>query len=156
MILNWTLIGQSLVFFGFVWFCLKYIWPFLQAAMVERQEAIAQGLASAEAAEKKLADAASGAEDELAKAKQEAAQIIDQARHRANQMIEDAKGDAREDGERLVDAAKAEIDQEINRAREALRMQVAALAISGAEKVLESSIDASQHSQLLERLASEL
>ncbi len=156
MNLGLTLFAQSLVFLIFVAFCMRYIWPFLQTAMRERQEAIAQGLAAAEAAEKKLADAASGAEDELEKAKQEAAQIIDQARHRANQMIEDAKGDAREEGERLVDAAKAEIDQEINRAREALRMQVAALAISGAEKVLESSIDASQHSQMLERLASEL
>lgn len=156
MNLNLTMIGQSLVFFGFVWFCLKYIWPFLKAAMTERQEAIAQGLASAEAAEKKLTEAASGAEDELAEAKEQAAQIIDQARQRANQMVEDAKGDAREEGERLVDAAKAEIDQEMNRAREALRLQVAELAISGAEKVLESSIDASQHSQMLERLASEL
>ena len=156
MNLNMTLFGQSLVFFIFVWFCLKYIWPVLKTAMTERQEAIAQGLAAAEEANKKLADASSGAEEELAKAKQEAGQIIDQARQRANQMIEDAKGDAREEGERLVDAAKAEIDQEMNRAREALRGQVAALAISGAEKVLESSIDASRHSEMLERLADEL
>ena len=156
MILNMTLIGQSLVFFIFVWFCMKYIWPFLKTAMTERQEAIAQGLAAAEEADRKLADAASGAEEELAKAKQEAGQIIDQARQRANQMIEDAKGDAREEGERLVDAAKAEIDQEMNRAREALRLQVAELAITGAEKVLESSIDASRHSEMLERLAGEL
>ena len=156
MNLNMTLFGQSLVFFIFVWFCMKYIWPVLKTAMTERQEAIAQGLAAAEEANKKLADASSGAEEELAKAKQEAGQIIDQARQRANQMIEDAKGDAREEGERLVDAAKAEIDQEMNRAREALRGQVAALAISGAEKVLESSIDASRHSEMLERLADEL
>lgn len=156
MNLNLTMFGQSLVFFAFVWFCLKFIWPFLKAAMAERQEAIAHGLAAAEEAEKKLADAASGAEDELAKAKEEAAEIIDQARRRANQMIEDAKADAREEGQRLVDAAKGEIDQEMNRAREALRVQVAELAISGAEKVLESSIDASQHSQMLERLAGEL
>ena len=156
MNLNLTLIGQSLTFFLFAWFCMKYIWPFIKTAMRERQESIAQGLAAGEEAEKKLAEAQSGAEEERAKAKVEAAQIIEQARQRASQMIEDARGDARAEGERLVEAARAEIDQEVNRAREALRRQVAALAVSGAEKVLGETIDASRHSQMLERLAAEL
>ena len=156
MNLNLTLIGQSLTFFLFVWFCMKYIWPLIKTAMRERQESIAQGLAAGEEAERKLAEARSGAEEERLQAKAEAAEIIEQARQRASQMIEDAKGDAREEGERLVAAARAEIDQEINRAREALRQQVAALAVSGAEKVLGETIDASRHNQMLERLAAEL
>lgn len=156
MNLNLTLIGQSLTFFLFAWFCMKYIWPLLKNAMRERQETIAQGLAAGEEAEKKLAEAESGAEEERIRAKAEAAQIIEQARQRAAQMVEDARNDAREEGDRLVEAAHAEIDQEINRAREALRQQVAALAISGAEKVLEETIDADRHSQMLERLAAEL
>ena len=49
-----TLFGQSLIFGIFVWFCMKYIWPPLKGMMRERQEAIAQGLAAAEDAEKKL------------------------------------------------------------------------------------------------------
>ncbi len=156
MNLNLTLIGQSLTFFVFAWFCMKYIWPFIKNAMHERQETIAQGLAAGEEAEKKLAAAESGAEEERARAKEEAARIIEQARQRANQMIEDARGEAREEGERLVEAARAEIDQEINRAREALRARVAALAVSGAEKVLGETIDAGRHNQMLERLAAEL
>ena len=89
-------------------------------------------------------------------AKTEAAQIIDQARQRANQMVEDAKGEARDEGERLVEAARGEIEQEMNRAKEGLRAQVSALVISGAEQVLESSVDASRHSEMLDRLAAEL
>ncbi len=156
MNLNLTLIGQSLTFFLFAWFCMKFIWPFIKDAMRERQETIAQGLAAGEEAERKLAEAESGAEEERVKAKAEAARIIEQARQRAGQMIEDARVDAREEGERLVEAARSEIDQEVNRAREALRAQVAALAVSGAEKVLGETIDADRHGQMLERLAAEL
>ena len=145
-----TLIGQSITFIVFVWFCMKFIWPPLKDMMRERQEAIAAGLSAAEEADKKLAEAATDAEAELAKAKEEAAGIIEQARQRANQMVVDAKTVAREEGERLIEAAKAEIDQESNRAKEALRTQVSALVISGAEKVLESSVDASKHNELLD------
>jgi F-type H+-transporting ATPase subunit b len=151
-----TLIGQSITFVVFVWFCMKFIWPPLRDMMRERQEAIAAGLAAAEEADKKLAEAASGAEAELAKAKEEAAAIIEQARQRANQMVEDAKNDAREEGERMIEAARAEIEQESNRAKEALRGQVSALVISGAEQVLEGSVDASKHNELLDKLAAEL
>ena len=156
MNLGATLIGQSLTFFIFVWFCMKFIWPPLRNAMAERQEAIAAGLRASEEADQKLAQAASSAEEELVKAKEEAAQIIEQARARASQMIEDAKGDAREEGERIVEAARGEIEQETNRAKEALRGQVSALVISGAEQVLEGSIDAGRHSDMLNRLAAEL
>ncbi len=156
MNLTATLIGQSITFAIFVWFCMKFIWPPLRTAMRERQEAIAQGLSAAEEADKKLAEAATGAEAELAKAKEEAAQIIEQARQRANQMVEAAKDDARTEGERILESARAEIDQEMNRAKEVLRGQVSTLVISGAEQVLGSSVDANKHSEMLDQLAGQL
>ena len=156
MNLGATLIGQSITFLIFVWFCMKFIWPPIRNAMRERQEAIAAGLAASEEADKKLADAASGAEAELERAKQEAAGILEQARQRANQMVEEAKNDAREEGERIIEAARAEIDQEVNRAKETLRGQVSALVVSGAEQVLEGSVDASRHATMLDKLAAEL
>ena len=156
MSLNWTFIGQTLTFLVFVWFCRKFIWPFILTAMRERQTAIADGLAAAERAEKDLELAQDRAKEQLSEAKVEAQQIIEQARARANQMIEDAKVDARAEGERLKESAQAEIDQEINRAKEGLRAQLATLAVAGAEKVLESSVDASTHSAMLNRLAEEL
>lgn len=156
MNLNATLIGQSITFLVFVMFCMKYIWPPIKQAMLERQEAIASGLRASEEADEKLAQAANNAEQEITAAKAEAASIIEQARARASQMVEDAKTDARSEGERLVEAARAEIEQEVNRAKEGLRTQVAALVIDGAEQVLKDSIDPSKHDQMLQQLAAEL
>ncbi len=156
MNLNFTMIGQTVTFIVFVWACWKWIWPLLIDAMRERQEAIAEGLASAERASKDLQLAQERATDQLKEAKDEAAGLIEQARSRANQMIEDAKNDAREEGERLKEAARAEIEQEVNRAKETLRAQVAVLAVAGAERVLGESVDAGRHSALLDKLAAEL
>jgi F-type H+-transporting ATPase subunit b len=151
-----TLFGQSLTFIVFVWFCHRFIWPPIIAAMRERQKTIADGLAASERAAKDLALAKDGAAEQLRKAKDEARQIIEQARGRAAIMIEEAKNDARAEGERQKEAARAEIDQDVNRAKEKLRAQVAALALSGAEKILQSSIDRSRHAQLLDKLVAEL
>ena len=156
MNLNWTMVGQSVTFIVFVWACWKWIWPLLIDAMRERQEAIAEDLASAERAGRDLELAQERATDQLKGAKDEAAGLIDQARNRANQMIEEAKVEAREEGERLKEAARAEIEQEVNRAKETLRAQVAALALAGAERVLAETVDANRHSQLLEKLSAEL
>ncbi|MCZ6853122.1 MAG: F0F1 ATP synthase subunit B [Gammaproteobacteria bacterium] len=156
MNINWTIVGQSVTFFVVIWFCWKFIWPPLIDAMRERQKTIADGLAAAEQAEKDLELAQERADAQLKEAKQEAQGIIDATRSRANQMIEEAKSDARAEGERLKEAALAEIDQEINRAKEALRAQVAALALTGAEKVLGATIDAEKHSEILNQLAAEL
>jgi F-type H+-transporting ATPase subunit b len=151
-----TLFAQSLTFLVFVWCCRRWIWPPLVNAMRERQKTIANGLAASERAEKDLALAKEGAAEHLRHAKEEAQQIIEQARSRAVIMIEDAKNDARAEGERQKEAARAEIDQDVNRAKEKLRAQVAALALTGAEKILQSSIDRSRHGELLEKLVAEL
>ena len=156
MNINATLIGQTITFFLFLWVCFKYIWPPLVEAMRERQKNIAEGLAAAERAEKNLAQAQDQVAAELNKAKEEAAGILDQARARATAMVEEAKNDARAEGERLKEAAQSEIEQEINRAKETLRAQVAALSVAGAEQVLGASVDASAHGALLDKLAAEL
>ena len=156
MNINLTLIGQMIAFALFVWFCMKYVWPPIIAAMQTRAEKIADGLEAADRADKDLELAKEAATKKLREAKQEAAGIIDAANKRANQIVEEAKNQAREEGERLKAAAQAEIEQEINRAKESLRGQVASLAIAGAEKVLEASIDENAHKALVEKLAAGL
>ena len=156
MTLNLTLIGQSITFFVFVWFCWKFIWPPVVKAMRDRQIAIGEGLAAAERAEKNLELAKDRAADQLREAKEEAGRIIEQARSQANLMIERAKNEARAEGERLREAQRAELDQEVNRAKEALRGQVANLAVEGAERILGKAVDRSAHDQLLKQLATEL
>jgi F-type H+-transporting ATPase subunit b len=156
MNLNATILGQSIAFAVFVWFCLKYVWPPITAALAERQRKIADGLEAADRAQRDLNLAQSRAADDLREAKVKSAEIIDLATKRANQIVDEAKDKAREEGQRIIVGAKAEIEMEIQRAREALRAQVAAIAIAGAEKILETSIDQAANEELVKKLASEL
>lgn len=156
MNINLTLIGQIIAFALFVWFCMKFVWPPIIAAMKARADKIADGLEAADRADKDLELAQEAATKKLHAAKEEAASIIDSANKRASQIVEEAKDQAREEGDRLKAAAQAEIAQEMNRAKEALRGQVASLAIAGAEKVLEASIDENAHKALVEKLAASL
>ncbi len=151
-----TIFGQMIAFAFFVWFCMKYVWPPLTNALAERQKKIADGLESAERAEKDLELAQVQVADQLKEAKVDASGIIDQANKRASQIIDEAKEQAREEGQRLIAGAQAEIEQEVNRAKEKLRTQVAAIAIAGAEKILEATIDESVHAELAEKLAASL
>ena len=156
MNLNATIIGQSIAFFVFVWFCMKYVWPPITAILEERQRKIADGLEAAERAQRDLNLAQNKAAEELRDAKRQGAELIELANKRANQIIDEAKEKAREEGQRLIAGAKAEIDLELQRAKEALRAQVAAIAIAGAEKILESSIDQAANEELFKKLATEL
>lgn len=156
MNINLTLIGQSITFLVFVWFCKAFVWTAIRSAMDEREAQIADGLEAADRAGKDLELAQEKATQRLREAKEEAASIIDAANKRASQIVEEAKDAAREEGDRLKAAAQAEIEQEANRAKEQLRSQVATLALAGAEKVLEASIDESKHKELVEKLAAGL
>ena len=156
MNINLTLIGQMLAFAVFVLFCMKYVWPPILAAMAERAEKIADGLAAADRASHDLELAQEKAVERLKEAKVEAAGIVDAANKRGNQIVDEAKQQAVVEGDRLKEAAQAEIGQEVNRAREQLRGQVAALALAGAEKVLGAEIDHQRHAVLVDALAAEL
>lgn len=156
MNINLTLFAQLISFAIFVWVCKKYIWPPVIQAMQARQKEIADGLQAAERAQTDLQLAQDSAADKLRDAKQEAAGIIESANKRASQIVDEAKEQARLEGDRIKEAAQAEIEQEYNRAREALRTKVASLAVDGAEKILQSSVDQSAHQQMLDKLAAEL
>ena len=151
-----TLLGQTVAFFVFVGFCWKFIWPLLITAMRERQETIAAGLENAAKAERDLEHAQARTEEALEEARAQARGIVDEARGQAAQMIENAKAEAESERERILAAAEADAAQEANRAKETLRAQVADLAVAGAEKILEASIDRGRHDALLKRLAAEL
>jgi F-type H+-transporting ATPase subunit b len=153
---NATLIGQSITFIFFVWFCMKYVWPPIMNALDARKKQIADGLAMADRGKHELELAAKRAGDSLRDAKAQAGEVIAQAEKRAAQIIEEAKLAAKEEGDRQLAAAQANIAQETNRAREALREQVAMLAVAGAEKILRREVNAQTHADLLGQLKAEL
>ena len=156
MDINMTLIGQSIAMIVFVWFCMKFIWPPLMAALEERQQQIEEGLAAADKGKESLVKAAAEADEIVADARTQATGILDQAHARANEIVADGKSDGVKERERQLNAAKAEIEQEANRAREELRGQVAAIAVASAEKILQREIDSKAHDDILGKLAQEL
>ena len=156
MNLNWTLVGQSITFLVFAWTCYKFIWPLLIGAMDERTKLISEGIENAEQARRALEDASTKVDEIMREARTDAQALVEQARTQAAGMIEEAKKDAEDEGERIRESARADVVQETNRARESLRTEVAELALSGAERILESGIDRTQHAELLDKLASEL
>lgn len=151
-----TLLGQMITFAILIWFTVKFIWPPLMAAIEERQQKIAEGLAAADNAQKNLAQAQDKVNDELKAARSKANEIIDQAHQRANQLIDVAKADAVAEGNRQKALAEAEIVAATNRAKEDLRKQVSVLAVAGAEKLLKREIDANAHKALIDDLAAQL
>jgi len=156
MNINATLIGQAIAFFLFVVFCMKYVWPPILQALEERKKKIADGLAAAEHGKHEQALAEERAKELLREAKEQAGEIITRADKRASEIVDEAKDDARAEGDRLLVAAQAEIDQEVNRVKEDLRGQVVAIALAGAGKVLEREVDETTHAELLNKLATEI
>lgn len=156
MNINLTIIGQSISFIIFVWFCLKFIWPPVIGALRERQRQIARGLEQSAQAEQTMEQARQESLKLMEETRTNAQGLIEQAHRRADQLIEQAKQQAVVEGDQLKEAAQAEIERELNRAREELRGQVSELAIAGAEKILQASVDRTRHNDLLRQLAAEL
>jgi len=154
--LNATLFAQLVVFLILAWFTMKFVWPPIMKALDERASKIADGLAAADKAKADLAHAEKKASDELRKARESAAEFRSGAERQVAQLIEDARAE----GARIVNAAREAAENEAaaasQRAREALREQVAVLAVAGAERILRKEINAQAHAELLTQLKSEL
>ncbi len=156
MDINATLLVQMITFALFVWFTMKFVWPPISSALDDRQAKIADGLAAAERGQRELELAQARSTESLRDAKAQASAIIDKANKRSAQIVEEAKGLAREEALRIEKVAKEQIQQEVNQAKDALRKQVASLAVVGAGKILEKEIDESANSALLDKLISEI
>lgn len=151
-----TLIIQMAVFAFLVWFAMRYIWPPLIRALDEREKKISDGLAAGERGERDLELAQEKCAAIMREARQEASNVVESAHERAGRVMEEAKADAVAERERQLAVARSEIEQETNRAREDLRKQVAGLAVSGAERLIEKEMDESTHRELLDDLVKKL
>ncbi|UGA54797.1 F0F1 ATP synthase subunit B [Vibrio sp. VB16] len=156
MNMNATLLGQAIAFFLFVVFCMKYVWPPIIEAIEERQNKIADGLSAAERAAKDLNLAQANASEQLKEAKRTATEVIDSANKRKAQIIDEAREEAQAERQKILTQADAEIEAERNRAKDDLRKQVATLALAGAEKILERSIDKDAHKDILDNITAKL
>jgi F-type H+-transporting ATPase subunit b len=154
--LNATLFAQIAVFFILVWFTMSFVWPPIVKALDDRAKKIADGLSAADKAKAELQNANKRVEEQLSAARTDATQRLADAERLAQSMVEEAKGRASDEGAKIIASARAEAEQEALKAREALREQVAALAVKGAEQILRREVNAGVHAELLGRLKAEL
>lgn len=153
---NATLIGQSITFLVFVWFCMKYVWPPLMTVLEERKGKIADGLAAAERGQKDLELARARVSEKLKDAKTQAQEIINLAHKRANEIVDEAKETAHSEAEMIKISARSDIDQQISSAREHLRKEVAVIALAGAGQILKREVNADAHSKVLDDLMAQI
>ena len=156
MNLNLTLLFQVIFFAVFVWFCKKFVWSFLISALDERKTRIADGLAAAEKGQMAEEEGRKQAEQFIAEAKTQASEIIGKAEKHGSELVDEAKSNAKQEGDRIMIAAQADIDTEVNKAKESLRKQVSELAVAGAQQILKREVDAKAHADLLDDLAAKL
>ena len=156
MNMNLTMLGQLISFSIFVWFCMRYVWPPILAALEEREAKIADGLEAAERGKRELEAAGLRAEEARREGADRAKEALTQAEKRADEIIEAAKQEAIEEANRVKAAAEAEIEQNRNRAREELRQDIGRLVAAGAEQILMREVDRSAHREVLEKLVQEL
>lgn len=156
MDINATLIGQLLTFLVLVWFTMKYVWPPITKAMHDREKKIASGLEAADRSKRELEHAEHKALTIVREAKVEAAKIVESANKQSGQIVEEAKEQARTEGKRIVEHAREQIALEVSQTKEALRKHLAALAVAGAEKIIQRNLDASAQIALLDEFAAEI
>lgn len=156
MNLNATLFIQAVALFIAGWITMKFFWPMLIGKLDERRQKIADGLAAAEQGTRSLAEAHRKIAHIDAEARTRAQVLIAETEKRAQLIIEEAKGQARAEADRMIQAARAEAEQQVVRAKTLLRDQVAALAVTGAEQILQREVDAKVHAQLLDQLKAKL
>jgi len=154
--LNATLFAQFVVFFILAGFTMKFVWPPLIKALDERAKKIADGLAAADRGKADLAAAEKRVQAELATARDEGQKRIGDAEKRAQLIIEEAKKAASDEAARIIANAKADAEQQVTKAREELRGEVATLAVKGAEQILKREVNAAAHADLLNQLKTEL
>ena len=152
MNLNATLFAQFVVFFILAVFTMKFVWPPLMNALDERAKKIADGLAAADRGKLEMAAAEKRVQAELASAHDAGQKRIGDAEKRAQAIIEEAKRTASEEAARILASARADAEQQVGQARDALRAQVATLAVQGAEQILKREINPAAHADLLNQL----
>jgi len=154
--LNLTLFGQMITFALFVFVTMRYVWPPITKALEDRRTKIAEGLEAAERGKQELKLAQEKATDQLRDAKKEGHDIIAHANQTGARLVEDSKEQARNEGKRLLELAKADIDQEYLSTKSELVKEVAGIVVQGVEKVLQEKVDPASHSRLVDQVIAEI
>lgn len=156
MNINLTLFGQMIAFALFVWLCMRWVWPPLQAVFEERRARIAQGLEDASKAAEERALAAAQSAEQLEQTRQQVAQMTEAANRRADALVEEARREA----ETVLTTARERAGEEVGRqteaARTALAAEMAGLVTATATRALKDALSDDDRRKVLAGLAERL
>lgn len=130
----------------------KFAYKRILTMLDERSQKIADSLAEAEAVRQESSDARTQLEEQLAANRQEAQQMLEQARQVAENERQQIAEQARQEADSYLSNARIVIQQETDAAVQEVRQHFSELAITAAEKILQSSIDQGKHSELIENV----
>ena len=125
-------------------------WGPLTKMLDERRERIAESLAAADLAKAQVAESERQVQEQVEASRREAQQFIAQAQEIAGRIQADARATAQTDAEATLARARNEIQLERDTAIADLRKEFADLTIAAAEKVINQSLDRTQHRRLIE------
>ena len=152
-LLFWMTITFLVVFF-LLW---KFGFPVITSMVKERQAFIDESLKKAHEANERLANIQKEGESILQEAREKQAQILKEAAETRDAIVEQAQTKARSEGARLLDEAKAAIEQEKKAAIADIRQQVATLSVEIAEKVLKQNLkDDKSQMDLIDRMLNDV
>ena len=143
-----------LVVFFILW---KYGFPVIVKMVDERKAFIDESLKKAHEANERLANIQKEGESILQEVREKQAQILKEAAETRDAIVEKAQDKARSEGARLLEEAKAAIEQEKKAAIADIREQVATLSVEIAEKVLKQNLkDDKSQMDLIDRMLDEV
>lgn len=123
--------------FGIVLIILKkFAWKPILNALKEREDSIEDALRSADHAKEEMAALQADNERIIQEARQERDNMLKEAKEMSNQLVSEAKQKAMQEADKLVEAARVNIESEKVAALTEIKAQVANLSVEIAEKVL--------------------
>ena len=152
-LLLWTLLAFLIVLFILG----KFAWPAIIKGLKEREQGIADSLATAEKVKAEMAQLKSENEALLAKAREERAQLLKEARDTKDKIINEAKEQAKAEANKIMIEAQQAIQQQKMAALTDVKNQVGMLVIEVATKVLRRELDSKgEQESYIKQLAEEV
>jgi len=131
-LLIWTLIAFLIVFF----ILKKFAWKPILSSLKDREEGIADAIATAEKVKAEMVLLKSENEALMAKAREERAAMIKEAKEASDKMLANAKEKAKSEYDRIVADAQMAIQQQKNAALTDVKNQAGNLIVEVTEKIL--------------------
>ena len=151
--IDWKLlVEQAIAFLILVWVLGKFVYPTLVKSIDQRRAAIESSLEEAKKVQEDSANAEEKIEKLLAEARKEADDIVKRSHQEATTIVADAEAKAKTRAESFLKDAHAQLEADVNKARQILKKDTIGLVASATEQLLHEKVDAKKDEALIKRV----